>query len=147
MRMGMAGVVMIDGNPIELGSEVFFHPLHETPHEGLQIVVFRAVLGGDDEAELVAVAVGAFDEILAVGAVDGAVVKLSRLAIARNAIALDISKMQFGRFQALAFELYDPGFDDDPALPKGGIAVACGQHPANTGAPADPVAVKAARPR
>ena len=77
------------------------------------------------------------DETLAVGAFVGTVVKFSRLAVAGNAVALDITKMQLGRLQPLPFELYDPGFDDDPAHPKAGIAVARGQHPPDASTPTE----------
>ena len=53
--MRMAGVVVIDGDPIELGAEIRLHLLHQIAHEGLEVVVVGAVLGRDDEAELVPV--------------------------------------------------------------------------------------------
>src|SRR5665213_1409198 len=143
MRMGMASIVVIDRDPIELGSQVFFHPFHETPHEGFQVFIFRAVLGRDDEAELVTVAFRPLDEALTVGTFASTVVKLSWLSVTGNAVALDVAKMQLGRFQPLTFELYDPGFDDDPAHPKAGIAVARRQHSADASTSTDPVAVKA----
>ena len=62
----MAGVVMIDGYPIELGTQIFFHLRHEAADKGLQVFVLRAILGGDDETELVAVAIGAVKEVLAI---------------------------------------------------------------------------------
>ena len=60
MRMG--GVVVVDGDPVELGAEIRRHLLHEVSGEGLEVLELVGVLGGDDEAELVAVVLAAFDE-------------------------------------------------------------------------------------
>src|SRR3546814_6088931 len=65
----MAGVVVIDRDPFELCAEVLLHLCHQAAHKGAEVVVFGSVLGRDDEAKLVAVACGALDERLAVGAV------------------------------------------------------------------------------
>ena len=66
MGVGMAGVVVIDGDPVELGVEVGFHLLHQIAGGLPQVGQFHAVLRRDDEAELVAVVASAFDEGAAV---------------------------------------------------------------------------------
>lgn len=48
----MAGVVVIDSNPIERGIEVLLHPAHQLAREGFEIGQLHTILGGDDEAEL-----------------------------------------------------------------------------------------------
>ena len=60
---------MIGGDPVEPGREIVLHLPHEIADEGLQVAELGAVLGGDDEAELVAIAGAAFEERLAVGIV------------------------------------------------------------------------------
>ncbi|MAN88743.1 MAG: hypothetical protein CL555_18655 [Algoriphagus sp.] len=93
MHMGMAGVVVIDRHPIELGAEVGFHPAHEVAGIGRKVRQLRAVVGRDDEPELVAVILAAFQEGVAIRAVLGARIKLAALAVARGAVALDIAQM------------------------------------------------------
>src|SRR3546814_11692560 len=53
--VGMAGVEVVDRHPVELRSEILLHPRHQSPGERFQILIVRAVLRADDEAELVAV--------------------------------------------------------------------------------------------
>jgi hypothetical protein len=55
MRMGMAGVVMIDRDPIELGRQIDFHLLHQIAGRLADVGKLNAFLGGDDEEELVAI--------------------------------------------------------------------------------------------
>ncbi|BCH32746.1 hypothetical protein MesoLjLc_46760 [Mesorhizobium sp. L-8-10] len=62
MDMRMAGVVVIDRNPIELRAEIGFHLGHEVACIGGEVGQVRAVLGRDDEAELVAIVHAALDE-------------------------------------------------------------------------------------
>ena len=66
MRVRMAGIEVIDGDPVELDAQILFHLAHEIADHRLQLGQAVAVLGGDDEAELVRVAVGAIQERLAV---------------------------------------------------------------------------------
>ena len=56
MAVRMAGVEVIDRDPVEPRPEVFLRLLHQAPDQRLQILIFRAILGCDDEPELVAVA-------------------------------------------------------------------------------------------
>ena len=66
MDVRMAGVVMIDGHPIERRAEIGFHPRHDIPCERLQVLIGRAVLRREDDPELMAVLQPAFDERVAV---------------------------------------------------------------------------------
>ena len=45
MGVGMAGIEMVDGDPIELGAEIALHLLHEITDERLEIGQPIAVLG------------------------------------------------------------------------------------------------------
>ena len=58
----MAGVEVIDRHPVELGIEVAFHLREEIADERLQVRQPRAVLGRDDEAELMRVVLRALEE-------------------------------------------------------------------------------------
>jgi len=53
MALRMSGVEMVDRDPVEPGAEVLFRLPHEVAGEGADIREPVAVLGGDDEAELV----------------------------------------------------------------------------------------------
>ena len=63
MAVRMAGVEMIDGDPIEPSPEVILHLPHHVAGEGAQISEPVAILGRDDEAELVAVLPPALDKL------------------------------------------------------------------------------------
>lgn len=66
MAEGMAGVEMIDGDPVELRSQILFHPCHHPPSEGRQIAMFAAIFWRDDQTEPVPVLRPAIDERLAI---------------------------------------------------------------------------------
>src|SRR4051794_16813014 len=56
MAVRVARVEVIDRNPVELRSEIFFSLHHQAPDHRLQVLVLGAILRGDNEPELVAVA-------------------------------------------------------------------------------------------
>jgi hypothetical protein len=55
MRVGMPGVEMINGDPIELGIEVALHLGQEIPNERLEIGQAGTVFGGNQETELIGI--------------------------------------------------------------------------------------------
>src|SRR3546814_15610020 len=55
MCVRMAGVVMIDRDPVEIRPKVFLDSGHEPPGERLEVVIFYPVLGAHNDAELVAI--------------------------------------------------------------------------------------------
>jgi hypothetical protein len=55
MRVRASCVLVIDRDPVEFRPEVSFHLLHQVARGGAQIGQLRAVLGRDDEAELIPV--------------------------------------------------------------------------------------------
>jgi hypothetical protein len=93
VRMRMAGVVVVDGDPIELGAEILFHLKHEPSGQRLQIRVLDRFLGGDDEAELVAVAIASIEETRPLDAILLGVIEGARFSVSRDAIALQVSKV------------------------------------------------------
>src|SRR3546814_9816328 len=66
MAVGMAGVEMIHRYPVERGVQVLLHLRHQSPDHRFQLIIFGAILRRDNEAELVAVAIGPLQESLAV---------------------------------------------------------------------------------
>jgi hypothetical protein len=143
----VAAVVMIDRHPIESGAEVFLHLAQETAGEMLEILVLDRVLGRDDEAELVAVAVGPLEEGGAVGPVEPRIVEVAGQALAGNAVALEIAQMGAGAFEASAGQLDDPRLDHDAAAAERGVVVARGEHASDPGAAPDAAAVESAAAR
>lgn len=99
-RMGLVvrplRIEVIDRDPVELGSEVPLDLRHQPPDIGLQVGIFRAVLGRDDEAELVAVASRALEEIVAIGAVSLGAVKFTGQSLARNPVTLNVAHVRAG---------------------------------------------------
>ena len=59
MRMGMAGIEVIDRGPVEPRSQIALDLFHPAPDQRLQILIFRAVFGRDNEAELVPITAAA----------------------------------------------------------------------------------------
>src|SRR5690606_17502536 len=96
MHMGMAGVVVIDGNPIQLRAEVAFHLFHEIAGVGREVRQLRAILGRDDESELMAVILTTIKEGVAIGAVFMRRIELAAFAVARGSVTLDIAQMRAG---------------------------------------------------
>ena len=62
MAMGMAGVEVVDRDPVELRSEVCLHLLHHVAGEGAKVGKLIAVFGRDDESELMPVLASALQK-------------------------------------------------------------------------------------
>src|SRR3546814_19628978 len=92
MGMGMAGVEMIDRDPVELRPKILFHPRHQPAGQWLQILIVRAVLGADDEAELMAVVLGLFEPGVAVYLIAFGSIQLAAPAIPRRHVTPDIDR-------------------------------------------------------
>ena len=92
----VAGVVVIDRDSVELGPGVGFHRLHQVAGGLPQVGQLETLLGGDDEAELMAAVIH-----VALGGID-----LPLLAVAVDAIALQMA--QVGVHRLGAGELADP---------------------------------------
>ena len=120
------------------------HLRHQPADERLEVRILVAILGRDDEAELMAVLAAALEERLAVGDVLPARIEPARLALAGHAVALDIAQMRAGAGQPLAGEPHQPRLHDHPARAQAGMPVAAGQHAADAGAAPDPAAVEPA---
>ena len=140
----MAGVEVVDRHPVELGAEVLFHARHQAPRQGFEVVVLPAVLGRDDEAELMAVPGPAFGEDLALDGIAVRTIQRTAFALARRAVALEVAQMRSGSRSALPGELDDAGLDHDaPARRPGRTTTAC-QHAPDARAARDPAAREAA---
>ena len=96
MNMRMAGIKMVHLHPIELRSQVTFEFAHEVAGEAGEVAEAHTVLGRDDDAKLVAVVLAAIEEGIAVGPVLRRGIQPAALAIARGAVALNITQMSGG---------------------------------------------------
>src|SRR5712692_6706286 len=96
MNLWMAGIKMVHRHPIELRAQVTFEFAHEVAGEAGQVSELRAVLRRDDDAKLMAIILAAIEEGIAVGPVLRRRIKLPALAIARGAVALNITEMSGG---------------------------------------------------
>jgi hypothetical protein len=115
MGVGMAGVVVIDRDPIELGIEVAFHLLHEPAREVSKVPQLGGVLGCHDETELVAVILASVEELRSVRLVQARRIEPAALALQGHAIALQVAEMGIGRLAAAAAQLHHPRLDHDTA--------------------------------
>src|SRR3546814_20484298 len=101
MTVRMAGVEMIDGDPLELRAEILFHLAHKPTDERFEVGKLIAVLGRNDHPELMPILTAAFEERLAVGDIEIGGIKFDRQAFARHAVALDIGEMRLGAAEPL----------------------------------------------
>ena len=94
MDMGVIRVPVIDGDPIELCSEVGFHLPSKVASKRLEIGHLSGILGRDDEAEMMPVIFASFGKGGIVGAVHLGIEHARLLAVCRDAVALQIGKMR-----------------------------------------------------
>jgi len=140
--MRMAGVVVVDGDPIELRPKILFDLKHEPSGQGLQNRVLDRILGGDYEAELMAVAIASIEETRPLGAIPLGVIEGARLSFSRNTIALQVSKVGLCATQGGWRQTYQPRLDDDEPALRRAETVLPSYDSADTGAPTDAAAVK-----
>ena len=123
MDMGMARVVVVDGDPVELCAEVGFDAAHEVAGMPCQVGKFRGILGRDDEPELMAIVASPREEGLAVGLILGRGIKLSWRTVAGCAVALDVAQMG-GPLPAAARLPDIAGLHHDPAHARRAVSPA-----------------------
>lgn len=115
MGVRVVGIPVIDRHPIQAGAQVGLHALHQVPGVGAQVFELLRILGRDDEAELVAVALATLLEggrVRLVG--DGAIgTALSTLAV--HAFALDVAQVLHGGAAAGLLQIHQPHLDRGPA--------------------------------
>ena len=112
MSVRVTGVVMIDRDPIEGGVNVPLHLSHEPTREGLQVAECDAILGANDEPELMAVLSGALGEILCVNLLLQRRVGMPALTVQCDAFPLQIAQMGGNGLALNALELHYSRLDD-----------------------------------
>jgi hypothetical protein len=93
MGVGVAGVVVIDRDPVELGPEVGFHLLHQIAGRLARIGKVHAVLGRDDETELVPVIAAPVEKGTAVLHIALGRIDLALLSVTGHAVAFEIAQV------------------------------------------------------
>jgi len=96
----MPGIVVIDGDPLEPRLQVGFHLRNQIAGGLAQVGQLDAVLGRDDEAELVPVLAPAIEKVPTVDGVLSRGIDLAALAVARDAVALEVAQMCVDRLGA-----------------------------------------------
>ncbi len=97
MDMGMFGVPVIDGHPIETRAEVLFHLPDEIAREGFEIRHLERVVGRDDEAEMVPVVAAALGEGPPVGGLRLRPEQTRLLPVPGHALAAEVIEMRAQR--------------------------------------------------
>src|SRR5690606_34743699 len=126
MHMGMAGVVVVDGHPIEFRAKVGLDLAHQVARVRCQVHEVCAVCRRDDEPELVPIIRAALDEGVTISAVLGGGIELAALATARRAVTLDVAQMG-GRSAVPAGILDIAGLDDDATHSRRAVTPAARQ--------------------
>ena len=126
--VGMAGVVVVDRDPVELGPEVGLHLLHQIAGGLARVGQLRAILGRDDEAELMAVLAAAVEEGAAILDVALGRIDLALLAILRHAVPFEVAQVGVHGLgadelpsaggSALRVELHHAGLHRHPPRPR-----------------------------
>jgi hypothetical protein len=119
MGVGMPGIEVVDGNPIETRIEIVFHLRNQIADERLQIGDAIAILGRHDEAELMRVVLRAAEEGGYVSMVIASRVKFSGLAVAGDAIAQDVMEMRTSGPEIAGFDDRVTRLNDDTAAAWG----------------------------
>jgi hypothetical protein len=147
MGVRMPSVEMVDCHPVELRSEVRLRLEHEPADHRLQVGIFGAIFGRDNEPELMTIAGPAFQERPSVGTIDIGRIERPPLTFARSAVSLKVAKMRGCGISALAAEAHEPRLDHHTAAPRTRVTVRCAQDPAGRRAASDAAAVEPSRPR
>jgi hypothetical protein len=109
-----AGVPSCNGHPIELGIEVALHLGEQVANEGLEVGEAGPLVGGDDEAELVRVLLGPFQEGAAIDIIPVGIVETTRSAFARDPVANDVLEVGPHRAEVAGDNARVARLDDDP---------------------------------
>jgi hypothetical protein len=127
MGVRVAGIVVIDRDPVELGSEVSFHLGHQIAGGGARLGQLHAVLGRDDEAELMAVIASPLKEGAAILHVALGRIDLALRTILRHAVPFEVTQMRIHCLgadklpatdgSALRVEFYYAGLHRHPSRP------------------------------
>src|SRR3546814_13828256 len=99
-----------------------------------------AILRRDNEAELVAVAIGPLQESLAVDLISIRTIEHAALALAGRAVTLQITKVSGRRARSFLAKHHDPRLDDDATRPGPGQPHRRREQPAHTRAAPNPFA-------
>ena len=124
--MGMAGVVMIDRDPVEACTEVRLYLSHEVAGKTSQIGHFIGVFGRHDKTELMPIVSTPLDKGFAVSFVLKSRIGLPSLPVPIDPIAFKVAKVGVDRLArrlrprsamllllSLRIELDDPRLDSD----------------------------------
>jgi hypothetical protein len=123
MSVRLARIEMVHRQPIQGRIEVPLHLPHELARERLEVPELHAVLGGNDEPELVPVLQPPIGKGPGVGAIVLARVGLAVLTVSRDSLALQVAQVGSDGVALHALQLDHPRLDDDAA---GSIAHAAG---------------------
>jgi hypothetical protein len=124
MAVRVAGVEVIDRDPIEPGAEILLHLPHHVAGEATDIGEPITILGRDNEAELVAILAAALGQGSPIRPVVISSIELTSSAISGRAIALQVIEMRNGG-PAAGLQADDTGFDYDPAHAPTGVSLSC----------------------
>ncbi|WP_291198190.1 hypothetical protein [Hyphomonas sp.] len=115
----MAGIVVINREPVEARSEIRFHLCHHGAGGIFEVAKQPRILSGNDQPELVPVAFAALHEGVRIRCHIVPRINLPPRSIAFHAVALDIAEMGFERpGTAASRRPGNVGLYDDPSHPE-----------------------------
>ena len=112
--MGMLGVPVVDGDPVEPRAEIARGLIHQLAGKAPQAFQLGGIIRRDDEPEMMPVAVAAFRESPAVCIIPGSIEEFTRRSIAGDTVALEITDMGSQRARR-AHPAYDTRLDHGAA--------------------------------
>ncbi|OIQ93574.1 hypothetical protein GALL_244220 [mine drainage metagenome] len=120
--MRMLGVPVIDGDPIKLGAEVFFHLPDQIAGKALEVGEVGGILRRDDEAEMMSVVFAAFGERLGIGILGFGTEQPGLFSVPGDALAAEITEMG-GKRRGMGAMADHPGLDGDQTGAAGQQAI------------------------
>src|SRR4051812_7475793 len=139
--VGVAGVVMVNRDPVEPCLDIDFHLPHQTAGGLARIGQRRSILCRDDEAELMAIIAAAIEESAAILHIALGRIDLPLPAIPGHAVPFEVAQVRVHRLgadklasasgSALWIELHHAGLHRHPTRP--------GAHSASVPAPRAPI--------
>jgi hypothetical protein len=111
----VAGIEVVDGDPIEAPVEIGFDPGHQGACILLQIVEGRTVFRRNNQPKLSLIIGAPFPKGGAVGRVIGTVVKLTSLALSADSVALDVFQVGVERAGLACLGASDMHFNNNTA--------------------------------
>src|SRR5215510_15780391 len=95
----MSGVEVVDGQPIQMATDIILHLCHETTNEGFEVFEACPILGRYQKSKLIAITGGPAQKLIDIHIVAGRIVGSASAAVTADALPENVPEMEPGRIQ------------------------------------------------